>query len=58
MVSVALSGVFFLVCFGHFKLKNHGVILQQRILLDFSNFIMHKEFQPVKSGPFTEVTDL
>lgn len=57
MVSVALSG-FFLVCFGCFKLKIHGVVLQHRMLLNFSSLSMHVEFQRVKSGPLREITDL
>lgn len=57
MVSVALS-VFFLVCFGCFKLKIHGVVLQHRMLLNFSSLSLHEEFQRVISGPLTRITDL
>lgn len=58
MVAVALSGIFLFVCFICFKLKSHGVLLQYIMLLDFSSLIMYKEFQALKSGPFTEVRDL
>lgn len=58
MVSVALSGFFCLFVLYASSLKNHGIVLQHMMLLDFSSLIMYKEFQPVKSGPFTEITDL
>lgn len=57
MVSVDLSG-FFLVCFRCFRLRIHGVVLQHRMLLNFSSLSTHEEFQCVKSGPLREITDL